>query len=575
MTFIRPAAATTPVPVRPLVLLALLLLGLFGYPLLLGMPLCDPDEGLHAAIAQEMVERGDWITPRILGEPFRDKPILYFWLQAASLAAFGMHEAAVRLPGMLLAALGVVTTGLVGARLFDGTTGLVAATIYGTMILPTALAQLPVHDVALVPCVNLAIVGLWEARRAAGRRWLAAVLGAGVALGLAALAKGLPGVAVTGIAWSGAVGVEAARGAILIGRGTATADDRRGLRALGPLVVAGLLALAVAVAVAAPWYLAAERRDPGYLRYFFHDRHLQGFVSATQSHGGRPAWYYLPFLLAGGLPAVLYLPALARDWWQRREFDRGTILLLSWLVGGSLFFSAASSKLPTYVWPVLPALAVLAALPWSRLLAGTLEPAARTALAAAVHAGCSAATLVLPAVAAGCQWFAGVSIPWPGWLLVAAAAPAFLAAVWCWRAGRYGASLAAGAAATVVQTMVCLTFVLPPLMAGFSGRDLAADFNARGRFPERLVTFDAGGFSTVFYLTPALRAGLRPGQLAVRRSRGAAPAADLPADAVVAIPDGQWRKVSRRIPLDAAAGRRVGHWRLFAPAALAGPAAGR
>ena len=569
MTFTRSADVSTTVPVRPLLLLALMLLGLFGYPLLLRIPLYDPDEGLHAAIAQEMVERGDWITPRILGGPFRDKPILYFWLQAASLATFGLHEAAVRLPGMLLAALGVATTGLVGARLFNRTTGLVAATIYGSMILPTALAQLPVHDVALVPCVNLAIVGLWEARRAAGWRWLGAVLGAGVMLGLAALAKGLPGVAVAGIACGGAVGAEAARGAIRLGSGTATDDDRHSLRALGPLILAGLLAVGIAVAVAAPWYLAAERRDPGYLRYFFRDRHLQGFVSATQTHGGRPAWYYLPFLVVGGLPAVLYLPALARDWWQRREFDRGMILLLSWLVGGSLFFTAASSKLPTYIWPVLPALAVLAALPWSHLLDGMLHPAARTALAAAVHAGCAAATLVLPAVAAGCHWFADVAIPWPGWLLIAAAAPAFLVPLWCWRSRRYGASLAAGAAATVVQTMVCLPFVFAPYVARYSGRDLAAHFNARGRFPERLVTFDAGGFSTVFYLTPALRAGLRPGQRAVRGSRAAAPAADLPADAVVAIPDGQWRKVSRRIPLDASAGRRVGHWRLFAPAALA------
>lgn len=559
------------VPFRPLLFLALMLLGLFGYPLLLRIPLYDPDEGIHAAIAQEMVERGDWITPRLLGAPFRDKPILYFWLQAASLATFGMHEAAVRLPGMLLAALGVVTTGLVGGRLYGGSTGLVAATIYGSMVLPTALAQLPVHDVAIVPCVNLAIVGLWEARRATGWRWLVAALGAGVALGLAALAKGLPGVAVAGIACGSLVGVEAARGTIRIGRGTATADDRRSLRALGPLILAGLFAVVVAVAVAAPWYLAAERRDPGYLRYFFRDRHLQGFVSATQSHGGRPVWFYLPFLFLGGLPAVLHLPALARDWWQRREFDRATILLLGWFVGGGLFFTAASSKLPTYIWPVMPPLAVLAALPWSRLLAGTLHPAARTALGTAVQGASVAATLVLPAVAAGCRWFAGVSIPWPGWLLLVAVAPAFLVPLWCWRTRRYAACLATGAAATVVQTMVCLPFVFAPYVARFSGRDLAAHYNASGRFPEQLITVDASGYSAVFYLAPDLRAGLRPGRIAERLSPGSGIWTDIPAGAVVAVADGHWRRVSRRIPPDASAGRRVGHWRLFTAADLVRP----
>ena len=132
--------------------IGLMMVGLFGFPLTMGMPLGDPDEGVHAMIAQEMVERGDWITPRLLGQPFRDKPILYFWLQAMSLAMFGMNEVAVRLPGMLVAACGVVTTGILAGRLFDRRAGLIAASLYATMILPTALAQMPVHDILLVPC---------------------------------------------------------------------------------------------------------------------------------------------------------------------------------------------------------------------------------------------------------------------------------------------------------------------------------------------------------------------------------------------------------------------------------------
>ena len=63
----------------------------FCHPLLLDIPLLDPDEGLHASIAQEMVEGGDWLTPRLLGRPFLDKPIFYFWAQALSLQTFGMH----------------------------------------------------------------------------------------------------------------------------------------------------------------------------------------------------------------------------------------------------------------------------------------------------------------------------------------------------------------------------------------------------------------------------------------------------------------------------------------------------
>src|SRR5262249_34179025 len=80
------------------------------------IPLVDPDEGLHASIAQEMAERGDWVVPRQLQEPFLDKPILYFWAIAASLKVFGNSEAAVRLPGLLFGMLGTITTVILAWR---------------------------------------------------------------------------------------------------------------------------------------------------------------------------------------------------------------------------------------------------------------------------------------------------------------------------------------------------------------------------------------------------------------------------------------------------------------------------
>ena len=90
---------------------------MFVFPLWVRFPLVDPDEGLHAAIAQEMVERGHWLTPSLLGKPFWDKPILYCWLQAASLRLLGPNEAAVRLPGLMFGLLGAATTGLLAWRL--------------------------------------------------------------------------------------------------------------------------------------------------------------------------------------------------------------------------------------------------------------------------------------------------------------------------------------------------------------------------------------------------------------------------------------------------------------------------
>ena len=148
---------------RPLVLLATVIAGvMFVFPLAIHFPLLDPDEGLHASIAQDMVERGDLVTPHFLGRPFLDKPIFYFWVQAASLRLFGANETAVRLPGLMFGLLGALTTGLLAWRMFGRTVGLIAGILYATTILPTALSQAASHDVALVPWVNLTLLLLWE-----------------------------------------------------------------------------------------------------------------------------------------------------------------------------------------------------------------------------------------------------------------------------------------------------------------------------------------------------------------------------------------------------------------------------
>src|SRR3954468_10298852 len=105
-------------------------------PLLANAPLFDPDEGLHAAIAQEMVTRGDYVTPTFLGEPFLDKPILFFWAEALSLRVVGSHEAAVRLPPLLFGVLGMIGVAALGRALFGDAAGLVSGIAYGTMLVP-------------------------------------------------------------------------------------------------------------------------------------------------------------------------------------------------------------------------------------------------------------------------------------------------------------------------------------------------------------------------------------------------------------------------------------------------------
>lgn len=467
-----------------LAFLAALLVVLYVGPLFLGAPLTDPDEGLHAGIVQEMTERGELLVPRFLGEPFLDKPILYFWTQLASTAWLGMNEAAVRLPGLLFAILGVVTTGWLAGALFGSAAGRLAAACYATLAIPFGLAQAPVHDVALVPMTNVAILAFW--RLADSRSWTYVAL-AGVALGLSVLTKGLAAVAVVGLAF-----------------GLAVLFTRR---LTVRLMIYGLIVLAVAAAVAAPWYLAMESQQPGYLRYYFVSRHLLGFATDSQRHGGQSWWYYLPVIGAGGLPWVLYLQWSGRTPSAERDAN---ILLWSWLVGAFVMLSLAGSKLVTYALPAFPPIAILAARYWSISLERA-DGAARLRRRTRLHA------LVFTGVAAALPWAAsrigGADIGWATWVMLGAASVGWL---WVWqRIPRETpewtwTTLSLGTGATYALALILLA---PTIADAHSARDLAVRLNQLRRLPPTVFIVGDRIGSVVFYLRPDLRRSLDPSRL--------------------------------------------------------------
>jgi 4-amino-4-deoxy-L-arabinose transferase-like glycosyltransferase len=256
------------------------------YPLTLSTPLLDPDEGLHASIAQEMVERGDYVIPRFCGEPFRDKPIVYFLAQAGSLQLFGMHEWAVRLPGVLFSLLGSFTTAALAWRFYDKEIASYALIASLTLVLPVMLTQSPAHDIALVPVINLLAICFWEQERAGTtRRLWCLLIGGAVCVALSLLTKGLIGIAVF------AVGI--------------------GLYAIATKSVSWRLAgrsafvLGCGAILASPWFLAMEAASPGYLNYYFVHRHLLGFATEAQTHGKAPWYYYAAPVLGGAMPWLL------------------------------------------------------------------------------------------------------------------------------------------------------------------------------------------------------------------------------------------------------------------------------
>lgn len=476
---------------------AIVALALVIAPLAARAPLFDPDEGLHAAIAQEMARTGDYVTPRFLGEPFLDKPILFFWAEALSLRLFGMNEAAVRIPPLLFGVLGMIGVAQLGRALFDADTGLIGGIVYGTMMLPLGVSEVAVHDVAVVPFMCAAIVLLM---RAGETGTLGSAAGAGVCLGLSVLTKGLVGIAFAGIF---ALGFAAARPAITM-----------------RLALALTIAVVAAIVVAAPWYLAMERAHPGYLHYYFVERHLQGYLTATQQHAGRPWWYYVPIVAGGSLPWTGYLVAAART----ARADRRRLIVWGWLIAGFVFLSAGESKLATYVLPLFPALAILAGEAIASV-EGAIDP---------IGYGVYAATLTaipIGAIIALQVKFGGVSAAY--WILGAATslAAAFVSIPRAPRLPRrrvlgWLEPFTGAAPLPSLIALMGLMIAVPRAASWMTSREVAFELNSGGQLPPHVLVVEERIGSLIFYLDPALRAAATPDRVdrasmpeAIQRSR--------------------------------------------------------
>ncbi|MFZ5830208.1 MAG: ArnT family glycosyltransferase [Planctomycetota bacterium] len=604
----------------------------YVYPLTLRVPLLDPDEGLHAAIAQEMIESGDWIVPRLLGEPFLDKPVLYFWAQAASLLAFGHTEIAVRLPGVLFALLGVLTTGLLARRVLpEGGTpaAITAAMFYATMFLPAGLTQVPVHDVALVPCINLAFLALWrlDELRSWRRGWpLVMVLG--LLFAGSFLVKGFVGIAILGVGYGGyfmlRAGAAGSARADAAGPSSHSQSDWYTRRfGVGSLVVVSQAAVAMLLGAAfsLPWYLAVEADSPGFLYYYFVERHLLGFATRSQLHSDRPFWYYVPLILGGGLPWIAYLPlgwrlgigslrapgataglssSAERTVEQaghqpsiRRQSVGGTpqpttdrvpgslrappaecppasaipphLLLWCWFLGGALLLSAARSKMVTYIWPLFPAVAIVAAVPWVWLVRQKLSGSQRNSFAQSLVPGSLLGPVVVPLVLLVAGHYLELRFSASVWIAAACAGAAAWLPLACFLRNRLDWLIATATVAAAVQLAVVFTIVLPMVGPGSSARGLAAYFNRSSRLPPQVLMADERIGSLIFYLDPPIRAQLDTERLKfVKLKYGFQPQPG----AVLFLPENVVDRVKTYVRLEGLPFERVDRYRRYDAAAV-------
>jgi 4-amino-4-deoxy-L-arabinose transferase-like glycosyltransferase len=325
----------------------LILPGVLLYPCL-SFHLFEPDEGRYAEIPREMLARGDFIVPYLLGEPYLDKPPLFYWLVMASFRVLGTHVWTARLIPALAVHGCVLATYFLGRRLVGQ-----RAAFWGALLLGLApgfmcMGRLLILDGLLALCVTVALLSGYEALRGGGlwRGWW--ILSA-VACGLGVLTKGpiAPLLVVPP----------------LLFQRWLCPPSRRANEAspAGPRWRDLFSYATIVVGIALPWFIAICVREPRFGFYFLWEHNVVRFLSPFDHI--RPIWFYLPIVLVGLLPGSLLLIPLVRfllsgkaEAASQRAPELGFLLLSAgWCV---LFFSLSGCKLPTYILPAFPMLAL-------------------------------------------------------------------------------------------------------------------------------------------------------------------------------------------------------------------------
>jgi len=284
--------------------------------------LIGPDEPRYASIGRAMATTGDWVTPRLWGVPWFEKPALLYWMTAAGFKLGLGPDWAPRLPVALASVAFLIYFLLVLRREFGDRAAWYATAILATSAGWLAYSHIAITDLPMSSAFAAAMLTIFG-RDTSKRDFIVA----GLLLGLAVLAKGLVPLA------------------LFI---PALWFLRHRIRDLAILFVA-------AAVVAAPWYALVSARNPGFVSDFIWKHHFGRFLNTALQHG-QPFWFYLPVLLAGLFPWTPLVGLAANG---RLYRDTRLQFLLAWFAWGFLFFSASRNKLPGYLLPLLPPVAVL------------------------------------------------------------------------------------------------------------------------------------------------------------------------------------------------------------------------
>jgi 4-amino-4-deoxy-L-arabinose transferase-like glycosyltransferase len=328
--------------------------------------LVGPDEPRYAWIARAMAETGDWVTPRLWGVPWFEKPVLYYWSAAIG---FWMHlpvEWATRLPSAIAALAAAKAIAWFARRHYGAdedsiaSPTLLAPVIFATSIAAIGFARAATPDMLFSAAIALAMVCAASVLRRGGalrvpdsapaqnQNLLTLVLW-GAFLGAGVLAKGPAAVILAG----GAIGVWA----------LGTSNWRAAFRLAHPAAIAAFCAVAL------PWYALCARRNPDFLHVFIFQHNFERYLTPLFQHQ-QPFWFFGPITILALLPWSAFLIAAAQEalklWREKSWTNSPGFFVACWAIFPVVFFSFSQSKLPSYMLPAIPALALIAAIGASR-----------------------------------------------------------------------------------------------------------------------------------------------------------------------------------------------------------------
>jgi 4-amino-4-deoxy-L-arabinose transferase-like glycosyltransferase len=311
-----------------------------------------PDEPRYAWIARDMAETGDWVTPRLYGKPWFEKPPLFYWGAAFSFKLFGVSEAAARLPSAISALLATLALAWLALRLYGAETArwlllLLPTTVGMIGFSHAATTDMPFSGMLTIAMVCAAVVlGLTRDENTSilpRTPWIALIC-FGFFLGLAVLAKGPAAIILCG-------------GAVFFWA-LFTKRWRDAFRLFHPAAIAAFCLTAL------PWYILCARRNPDFFRIFIIEHNFRRFLTPEFQHI-QPFWFYVPVILLALLP---WSVSAARLLVTAKLLPRPDICINSarlffgcWAMFPIVFFTLSKSKLPGYILPAIPALGLLMA----------------------------------------------------------------------------------------------------------------------------------------------------------------------------------------------------------------------